>query len=167
MVLDVFHVCLVCHSVQKIDERKLIAEALAAEGSGDFTYDPAATPQQADNIDSLTEGTKSEGGLSSVVEQDRGDAAASRHPLKRMEEVPHSSGSTSTVVRDTGPQNHHHPNNNHHVVLNGGAAAGSDSYDVEQMEEDLNNLDFGGEGAHVCPEQDTISTALLIDWFVQ
>ncbi|OQV13837.1 Coatomer subunit beta' [Hypsibius exemplaris] len=131
----------------KLDDRKLIEEALAAEKDGDFKYDPDALPLQADNIDSLTEGTKSEGGQSSITDHhDRDYVPSSRLP-KRMEEVPHDPiKPTATVVRNAPAENHQSSTRN--GVLNGGSGA-SESDEIDQIEEDLNNLDFGGgEGNH-------------------
>ena len=118
-----------------MDQRNLIEEMSAAEQSGKFTYDPEADLTKADNIDTLTEGTKSEDGTASSRDHDE-----ERHYKIPTPQPPRpASRETATTVRDA--QTPEVPVANHTATtVNGG-----DGYDIHQLEDELNQVDFDNQ----------------------
>lgn len=80
-------------------------------------------PTTADNTETLTEGSKSEDG-SFVPHEDEEEKFES--PVLQPQVIP----VTETIVRDSAPVQNH-------TTVNGG-----DLYDIGQLEDELNQLDF-------------------------
>ncbi|XP_055335267.1 coatomer subunit beta'-like [Paramacrobiotus metropolitanus] len=110
------------NSLPKVDERNLVDEMQKAAESGRFVYDPDAAPAKADNVETLTEGTKSEDGTySSHDHEEKFETPSLRRPVE-----------TETMVRHASPVQ-----NPTRATVNGG-----DNYDINQLETELEELDF-------------------------